>query len=78
MDPMFQQQDVASRPTRRVVVTAMVLAPVIALLAWSAGVMKRNARLLRPSAQGESSTQCAICGDSSHGMLLCPDNPRVI
>jgi hypothetical protein len=68
----------ASGATRRVFVAVLTAAPVTALFAGSAGVLRKAARLGRPSALGTSSTRCGQCGQSGHAMLGCPSSRKVI
>lgn len=41
---------------------------------------RRATRLARPSANGRSTTRCAVCGGTDHRMLdrRCPGAPEVI
>jgi len=67
-----------SGSTRRVLLTTLATAPLMVLLARTAGALRRRARLMRPTADGSSTTRCAQCGDPGHGMLACPSNPKLI
>ena len=67
-----------SGSTRRVLLTTLATAPVMVLFAHLAGALRRQARLVRPTAEGSSTTRCAQCGDPEHGMLACPFNPKLI
>lgn len=40
--------------------------------------LRRGAWVLRPRAEGRSTTRCAICGSTDHAMLRCPRAPEVV
>lgn len=65
--------------SRRRLLLAAVLAPVVLLVARFGDLIRAVGGALRPPASGSSATRCAACGAADHAMLDpgCPATPRV-
>lgn len=63
---------------RRTILGSLIALPVVGILSAWAGSVRRNAKVMRPTAVGTSSQNCAMCGSHDHAMLTCPSNPKVI
>lgn len=78
MDTPTERTATTTRATRRTVIGGLAATPLVAVFARWAGRLRRHAAVIRPTAEGTSSTRCAACGAEGHSMLACPSNPKVV
>ena len=70
----------ADAASRRGFLAGSLAVPVAFVGGKAVAAAARMTRLVRPSADGRSTTRCAVCGGAGHRMLdrRCPGAPEVI
>jgi hypothetical protein len=71
---------VADAASRRGFLAGLIALPAAFVGGKAIAAAGRAVRLVRPSAEGRSTTRCAVCGGADHRMLdrRCPGAPEVI
>lgn len=70
----------ADQASRRGFLAGVLALPVAFIGAKTLAAAVRAVRFSRPSAEGRSTTRCAVCGGTDHRMLdrRCPGAPEVV